>query len=207
LVRVEDIARLRVGRVKVAGVPVNRMKLLARYGLGSKAPALARMEDPKKTATLVAVLQHLEAVAIDDALDLFALLMATRLFSTARRVSAGERLAMLPKAGARLADAGAGRTGAGVELELVEEVGADLDVAALWAAVEEVASREQVRAARDPSQQQAASVLHQLPFVSLHLLVDQRPVHLVSRTGDESVERCPHRYKDLAHLPSTIAVR
>ncbi|MFE3454965.1 Tn3 family transposase [Nonomuraea sp. NPDC059194] len=147
LERVEDIARLRVGRVKVAGVPVNRMKLLARYGLGSKAPALARMDDPKKTATLVAVLQHLEAVAIDDALDLFALLMATRLFSPARRVSAGDRLAMLPKlerASRTLARAGRVLV---TQLELVEEVGADLDVAALWAAVEEVASRDQVRVA------------------------------------------------------------
>ncbi|MBE1582890.1 hypothetical protein H4W80_001148 [Nonomuraea angiospora] len=38
----------------------------------------------------------MEAEAIDDALDLFALLMASRLISPARRKSSGERLAMRP---------------------------------------------------------------------------------------------------------------
>ncbi|MEV0353474.1 hypothetical protein AB0H88_47635 [Nonomuraea sp. NPDC050680] len=39
----------------------------------------------------------MEAETIDDALDLFALLMASRLILPARRKSSGERLAMLPK--------------------------------------------------------------------------------------------------------------
>ena len=42
-------------------------------------------------------MRHLEAAAVDDTLDLFALLMATRLFSPARRASAEQRLAMLPR--------------------------------------------------------------------------------------------------------------
>ncbi|MEO3784199.1 hypothetical protein ABGB12_12765 [Actinocorallia sp. B10E7] len=41
--------------------------------------------------------RSLEAEAIDDALDLFALLMATRLISPARRKASGDRLAMLPR--------------------------------------------------------------------------------------------------------------
>jgi len=41
--------------------------------------------------------RHLDAVAIDDALDLFALLMATRLINPARSASAAERLASLPR--------------------------------------------------------------------------------------------------------------
>jgi hypothetical protein len=95
--RVDDLARFELGRVRVGKVPVRRMKTLARYGAGSKAPALARLHEPRKTATLLAVTRSLEAEAIDDALDLFTLLMATRLISPARRKSAGERLAMLPK--------------------------------------------------------------------------------------------------------------
>jgi hypothetical protein len=39
---------------------------------------------------------HLEA-AVDDALDLFDVLMATRLISTARRASTAERLAAMPR--------------------------------------------------------------------------------------------------------------
>jgi hypothetical protein len=95
LQRAEQLAVLGAGRVGVDDIPANRQQVLARTGLGSKASALARLGEPKRTATLVAVVRHLEAAAVDDTLDLLALLMATRLFSPARRASAGQRLAML----------------------------------------------------------------------------------------------------------------
>lgn len=57
-------------------VPVRRMKTLAKYGAGSKAPALDRLVEPRRTATLLAVTRALEVEAIDDALDLFALLIS-----------------------------------------------------------------------------------------------------------------------------------
>ncbi len=44
---------------------------MARVGLGSKAPILERTPEPKRTALLTSVVRHLEASAIDDALDLF----------------------------------------------------------------------------------------------------------------------------------------
>jgi hypothetical protein len=97
LQRVGQLAALSAGRVEVGDIPANRLQVLARTGLGSKASALARLGDPKRTGTLVAVLCHLEATAVDDTLDLFALLMATRLFSPARRASAEQRLAVLPR--------------------------------------------------------------------------------------------------------------
>ncbi|WP_374772553.1 hypothetical protein OG756_04860 [Streptomyces sp. NBC_01310] len=96
---------------------------------------------------LTAVMRHLEAKAIDEALDLFQVLMATRLLNTAKRKTEQERLSTLPqleKASRVLARA------AKVlfeELELFEEQEADLDVAALWAAVEEVAPRAAVMTA------------------------------------------------------------
>jgi len=114
------------------------MKVLARVGAGSKAPALARMYDPKRTAVLVAEARHLQAVAIDDALDLFALLMAARLFSPARRATEGQRLAMLPrleKASKTVASAGRILTDA---LAAAERTGKPLRPAAVWAAVEKV---------------------------------------------------------------------
>jgi len=141
LQRAEQIAGLGVGRVEVEDIPANRLQVLARTGLGSKASAVARLGEPKKTATLVAVVRHLEAVAVDDALDLFALLMATRLFSPARRVSAEQRLAMLPrleKASKTVARAGRALLDA---LGAAEGAGGRLDVAALWSAVELVAPR------------------------------------------------------------------
>ncbi len=142
--RVNDIAVFGLGRVNVERVPPNRLASLARYGLGSKAPSLARATEPKRTAMVAAVVRHLEAVAIDDALDLFALLMAARLFSSAKRASDKERLAMLPrleKASRTLARASRVLLD---QLEQVEQHEANLDVAALWAAVEEVASRQTV---------------------------------------------------------------
>src|SRR5664280_2502847 len=123
---------LRRNRVLLPGVTV-----LARQ----VASALARLGEPKRTATLVAVVRHLEAVAVDDTLDLFALLMTTRLFSPARRASAEQRLAMLPrleKASKMVARAGR------VLLDLLaaaEGPGGRLDVAALWTAIENVAPR------------------------------------------------------------------
>ena len=147
--RAERIAELGVGRVEVSDIPANRLQMLARTGLGSKTSALARLGEPKRTATLVAVVRHLEAVAVDDTLDLFALLMATRLFSPARRASAEQRLAMLPrleKASKTVARAGR------VLLDLLaaaEDSGQGLDVAALWSAVERVAPRAVVADAID----------------------------------------------------------
>lgn len=141
LQRAEQIAQLGVGRVDVADVPANRLQLLARIGLGSKATALARLDEPKRTATLVAVVRHLEATAVDDTLDLFALLMATRLFSPARRASEQQRLAGLPrleKASRTIARAGRVLL---EELAAAEAANEPVDVAALWSALEAVAPR------------------------------------------------------------------
>ncbi|SCK34300.1 hypothetical protein YUYDRAFT_04037 [Streptomyces sp. ScaeMP-e48] len=73
--------------MRLSQVPPNRLAALARYGLGSKAASLERAEEPKRTAMLTAVMRHLEAKAIDEALDLFQVLMATRLISTAKRAA------------------------------------------------------------------------------------------------------------------------
>ncbi|MCG5121578.1 Tn3 family transposase [Streptomyces sp. T7(2022)] len=147
LERVDEIGAYRLGRLRLSQIPPNRMAALARYALGSKAPLLERAQEPKRTAMLTAVMRHLEAKAIDEALDLFQVLMTTRLLNTAKRKTEKERLSTLPqleKASRVLARA------AKVlfeELELVEEREADLDVAALWAAVEEVAPRTAVMTA------------------------------------------------------------
>jgi hypothetical protein len=68
-------------------VPPNRLATLARVGLGSRAPILERTPEPKRTALLTSVVRHLEACAIDDALDLFSVLMQVKLISAARRAT------------------------------------------------------------------------------------------------------------------------
>ncbi|MFF3333730.1 Tn3 family transposase [Streptomyces sp. NPDC002888] len=147
LERVDEIGAFQLGRLKLSQIPPNRLAALARYGLGSKAASLERAAEPKRTAMLTAVMRHLEAKAIDEALDLFSVLMATRLISTAKRATDKERLSMLPqleKASRTLARAAKVLFG---ELELVESHGTDLDAAALWRAVEEVAPRAVVMSA------------------------------------------------------------
>jgi TnpA family transposase len=141
LQRVDDIAAFQLGKVKLDKIPPNRLSALARYGLGTKAAKLERTSEPKRTAMLTAVMRHLEAKAIDDALDLFEILMATRLISTAKRSTDKQRLSTLPqleKASRLVARAAAVFIG---ELELIEQTGCDVDVAALWAALEGVAPR------------------------------------------------------------------
>jgi hypothetical protein len=145
--RVEEISAFALGRVNLSRVPVNRLNTLARYGQLSKAQTIERAPEPRKTALLTAVVRNLEAQAIDDALDLFALLMANRLINPARRASDKERLAVLlqlEKAARVLAKASKILT---EELNLVAEHGRDLDVAALWAAVEEAVPRAAVSGA------------------------------------------------------------
>nr|WP_246108868.1 hypothetical protein [Streptomyces sedi] len=149
LERVDEIGAYWLGRLRLSQIPPNRMAALARYALGSKAPLLERAAEPKRTAMLTAVMRHLETKAIDEALDLFQVLMATRLLNTAKRKTEKERLSTLPqleKASRVLARA-AKVLLQELELELVEEQETDLDVAALWAAVEEVAPRAAVMSA------------------------------------------------------------
>ncbi len=148
LERVDEISAFRLGRVKLDKVPPNRLATLARVGLGSKAPILERAPEPRRTALLTSVVRHLEASAIDDALDVFALLMQVKLLNVAKRATDKEWLASRP----RLAKAS--RTVQAVyrlwseQLDQVAEASADLDAAAMFLALEsEVGPRAEVEAA------------------------------------------------------------
>ncbi|MFF3895436.1 hypothetical protein ACFYY3_20040 [Streptomyces sp. NPDC001812] len=127
--RVEEISAFALGRVDPSRVPVNRLSTPARYGQLRKAQTIERAQQPRRTALLTAVVRQLEAQVVDDALDLFAVLMANRLISPVRRASDRERLEMLPqleKAARILAKASKSLT---EELDLAAEHDADLDVA------------------------------------------------------------------------------
>jgi hypothetical protein len=141
--RVAELAGLGVRAADVSVVPANRLATLARYGLTSRAPTLKALAEPRRTATLLAAVRLLETAAVDDALDLFALLMTTRLLNPARRASARDRLAELPrleKASLTLA-----RVGRVLLDALAPAVDSDpVDVAAAWAALQRAASRDQV---------------------------------------------------------------
>ncbi|GGU93405.1 hypothetical protein GCM10010260_30460 [Streptomyces filipinensis] len=75
--RVEEISAFGLGRVNLSRVPIDRLSTLARYGQLSKAQTIELAPEPRRTALLTTVVRQMAAQAVDDALDLFALLMAT----------------------------------------------------------------------------------------------------------------------------------
>ncbi|MFI6744007.1 hypothetical protein ACIBI9_65045 [Nonomuraea sp. NPDC050451] len=86
LERVDEISAFQLGRVKVDRLPPNPLATLV--GPGSTAPILERSSERKRPALLTSVVRNPEASAIDDALDLFALLMQVKL---SRPSAAGPR--------------------------------------------------------------------------------------------------------------------
>ncbi len=141
LQRVAAVRMLGAGAVDLSGLPAARVRVLARYGLGAKAQSLRRLAEPRRTATLLATVAALEADAVDDALDLFDVLMATKVLGPSRRAAAADRLAKMPeleKASSILARVGQ------TLLRVLEESGEQVDVAAAWAELEQVAARDRI---------------------------------------------------------------
>ena len=139
--RASEVLAIGAGRADLAGVPVNRVEALARYGLATKAPTLRELTEPRKTATLVAAARALEVSAVDDVLDLFALLMATKLLAWAERESNKQRQRDMP----RLARASV--TLAKAARVLLAAGDQPVSATELWEEIERVASRDKVTAA------------------------------------------------------------
>ena len=92
LQRVAAVRMLGAGTVNLSGLPAARVRALARYGMGAKAQTLQRLAEPRRTATLVVTVAALEAAAVDDALDLFDLLMTTKILRPSQRAAGADRL-------------------------------------------------------------------------------------------------------------------
>ena len=139
--RVASVRMLGASAVDLSGLPVAPVRALARYGMGAKAQTLRRLAEPRQTATLVATAVALEAAAVDDALDMFDLLIATKILRPSQRAAAADRLgkmAELESASRVLA-----RVGARL-LSVLEASNEHLDVASVWAQLEQVAARGQI---------------------------------------------------------------
>ncbi|MFC4016240.1 Tn3 family transposase [Nonomuraea purpurea] len=108
LERAAEIASLGMGELDVSAVPPRRLAELSRYGIDGKASLLRRHSDPRRLATLLATAVHLTTRAVDDALDLLDVLIATKLLARAERETAREKIKTLPRverASAKLAAA------------------------------------------------------------------------------------------------------
>ena len=141
LTRVEQVSALGIDAVETSGMPASRLRALARYGVEAKAQSLRRLAEPRRTATLVATVEALSVAAVDDALDLFDALMASKVLGPSKRAAVAARLETLPE----LEKASAVLARVGRELVcLLEEAGEQVDVATVWARLEKVAARDQI---------------------------------------------------------------
>lgn len=135
---------LRVREANCSMVPPSRITALGRYGMASKAATLQGLAEPRQTGTLLALVRHLDAVAVDDVLDLFALMMSTKLINPARSASNNNRMATLPRLER------ASRLLALVNQELFTALdtavsgGFELDVTAVWGSLGRFASKEKI---------------------------------------------------------------
>ena len=89
--RLDEVRLLALGLPTVAHVPPGRVTALARFAAVAKAQAVARLPQERRTATLLAFVQTLEATAQDDVLDLFEIVV-TKLFTDAAKVGRLTRL-------------------------------------------------------------------------------------------------------------------
>ncbi len=94
LERLHEIRALGVGALDIALIPPNRVAALARQAVKINAQGIARMDKQRRVATLVAFACEGEAMAADDALDVFDALM-TDISSRARITGEKTRLSTI----------------------------------------------------------------------------------------------------------------
>src|SRR5215813_12129905 len=92
--RVEEIRALGLPQQVSQRVPPNHLQALTRLAMTAKADTLQRFTESRRLATLVAFAATVEAVALDDALDLFDILL-TEIFSEATKAGQTARLRTL----------------------------------------------------------------------------------------------------------------
>lgn len=144
LERVTEVGALGMGGVDLEAVPARRLAQLGRYGLSAKAPALRRHPRERQVATVAATVRTLEATAVDDALELFDVLMGNVLAGRAVRETSKAKLGRYPRIAKHAA-----RLAAAVEvmLETTADFGDQMTLDLVWDAIENVVSRAELRAA------------------------------------------------------------
>ena len=94
LERYEKLNQLGIRNLDFSAIPPVRLRALARYATAGWAPNIARMPDDRRVATLVAFAYAYEAETLDDALDLFDLLI-TDIAASAKTLDEKNRLRTL----------------------------------------------------------------------------------------------------------------
>jgi hypothetical protein len=180
---VAAVAGIGLGGVSLDVVPQRRIVDLARVGMRANATDLRRiMPYPKRLATLLATVRYLEAKTTDDALELFDVIMTSELLAKAERRSNADKVKRFPRVSKDASKLAAAIT---VLLDAEEWGDKGLTVDRLWAAIENVVSRAELRASvaninavvppgSDPDGEWRAILMTRYPLVRrfLRLLVE-----------------------------------
>ncbi|WTK59023.1 DUF4158 domain-containing protein [Streptomyces anulatus] len=152
--RAEEIAHLGMGDLDVSAIPPRRLAELSRYGVDGKASLLRRHGDSRRLATLLTTTVYLTTRAVDDALDLLEVLIATKLLAKAERETVKEKMKTLPRverASAKLATAFQvvfDTTSEIVDTDTGEVTGPAVEsFEAMWERIEQVVPRHELAAA------------------------------------------------------------
>jgi TnpA family transposase len=94
--RLVTIRAFGIRKLNVTKIPPNRLKSLTRTALTVRAQAISRMSQKRRIAVLVAFIYVMEAIAIDDTLDLLQLLVKD-LLASSEREGKKERLRTLQR--------------------------------------------------------------------------------------------------------------
>jgi hypothetical protein len=77
--RAAEVVGVGAGALDLSDIPPWRLDVLARHASSSKAVMLRRLPEARRRATVPATVGELHTTAVDDAPDLFTVLMATKL--------------------------------------------------------------------------------------------------------------------------------
>lgn len=146
--QVSEVSALGLAGLGVEGrVPARRLGELAKYGMNANVAQLRRHPSGRRFATMVATVRQVEALSVDNALELLDLLMSAELLGKARSAADKRKIRTHPrlaKASARLAVA---VTALFASDEWAETGAGPPRVGEVWAAIEQVVSRGELRAA------------------------------------------------------------
>lgn len=92
--RYQELQSFAIGQLNFSTIPEIKIRQLAKYASITSAYRISRMPKKRKLATLVAFVKTYETIALDDALDVFELLI-TKIINNAKRIKTKKRLRSL----------------------------------------------------------------------------------------------------------------
>jgi len=197
--RLEEIRQLGVGDLALEHLPQHRLRAIARYGAAARAQAIARMAPERRIATLLAFAPAFARTAMDDALDLFDLLV-TDMVRGAHKEGEQARLRTLHDL-----DAAALHLGEALQVLLDQEVEAEAIRTQAFARVPRArlleAGAEVERLTRPPDDNYYAELVERYHSVRRFVPTLWRTVAFEGTQAGQPLLKAVHFLRHLEHQP------